>query len=146
MGGKWTLNIADMQEDFFSDAALIGIVSPVPAYQFCWMLNQHFDMDFVRDAEHDICLQTNKEHQHYFAVYQYASPLNGPKYILYKLKSEKQNLLPEAKGLNYLWMVQNACPGNHAEQLTSLLRTMPQVQLAQMIAPDKLKNLNHLLV
>ena len=58
MASKWTLNTADMQEDFFADSALIGIVSPVPGYQFCWMLNEHFDMDFVRDAEHDICLQT----------------------------------------------------------------------------------------
>jgi hypothetical protein len=135
-----------MQEDFFADAALIGIVSPVPAYQFCWLLNQHFDMDFVRNAEHDICLQTGKADQHYFSVYQYAAPLNGPKYILYKLKNNKQNLLPEAKGLDFLWMVQSSCPGNLAEQLTSMLRTMPDVQLAQLIPPAQLKNLNHLLV
>jgi hypothetical protein len=135
-----------MQEDFFSDAALIGIVSPVPAYQFCWMLNQHFDMDFVRDAEHDICLQSKGNEQHYFAVYQYAAPLNGPKYVLYKLKSNKEVLLPEAKGLDYLWMVQSSCPDTHAEQLTDLLRCIPQVQMAQMIAPNQLKNLNNLLV
>jgi hypothetical protein len=146
MASKWTLNTADMQEDFFADAALIGIASPVPAYRFCWMLNQHFDMDFVRDAEHDICMQTNKEQQHYFAVYQYSAPLNGPKYILYKLRNNKQNLLPEAKGLDFLWMVQSSCPDNHAEEIASLLRTMPEVQLAQMIAPEKLKHLNHLLV
>lgn len=135
-----------MQEDFFADAALIGIVSPVPAYQFCWLLNQHFDMDFVRDAEHDICLQSKGNKQHYFAVYQYAAPLNGPKYVLYRLKSDKQTLLPEAKGLDYLWMVQSTCPDNHAEHLAELLRNMPQVQLAQMINPGQLKNLNHLLV
>ena len=146
MASKWTLNTADMQEDFFEDAALIGIVSPVPAYQFCWLLNQHFDMNFVRNAEHDICLQTSKEQQHYFSVYQYAAPLNGPKYILYKLKSNKQALLPEAKGLDFLWMVQSSCPGNLAEQLTSMLRTMPDVQLAQLIPQTQLKNLNHLLV
>ncbi len=148
MPAKLTLNTALMQEDFFSDAALIGIVSPVPAYQFCWMLNQHFDMDFVRDAEHDICLQDKKsgDEQHYFSVYQYAAPLNGPRYVLYKLKSDKQNLLPETKGLDFLWMVQSSCPDSHAEQLTGLLRTMPQVQMAQMIQPGQLKNLSNLLV
>ena len=146
MASKWTLNTADMQEDFFADTALIGIVSPVPAYQFCWMLNQHFDMDFVRDAEHDICLQTSREAQHFFAVYQYAAPLNGPKYILYKLKNNKQSLLPEAKGLDYLWMVQSCYPDNHAVQIAELLLRLPQVQLAQMIAPEKLKSLNNLLV
>lgn len=135
-----------MQEDFFADAALIGIVSPVPAYQFCWMLNQHFDMDFVRDAEHDICLMSKGNEQHYFAVYQYAAPLNGPKYVLYKLKCNKESLLPEAKGLDYLWMVQSSCPGNHAEHITDLLRTMPEVQMAKLIAPHQLKHLDNLLV
>ena len=67
MSTKWTLNIAAMQEEFFSDTALIGIVSALPAYRFCWMLNQKFDMDFVRDAESDICLQNNSEEKaHYF--------------------------------------------------------------------------------
>ncbi len=146
MASKWTLNTADMQEDFFADSALIGIVSPVPAYQFCWMLSEHFNMDFVRDPEHDICLQTPKDHQHYFPVYQYSAPLNGPKYILYKLKSDKQNLLPEAKGLDYLWMVQHHCPEHHAEEISNLLRRMPQVQLAKLIPPGQLKNLTHLLV
>jgi len=135
-----------MQEDFFTDAALIGIVSPMPAYRFCWMLNQRFDMDFIRDTEQDICLQSGKKDQHYFPVYQYASPLNGPKYILYKLKVDKQDLLPEAKGLDYLWMVQSTNPDEHAAHITGLLRTMPDVQLAQLIDPSKLKHLDHLLV
>ena len=146
MATRLTLNTDAMQEDFFADAALIGIVSPIPAYKFCWMLNQYFDMDFVRDAEQDICVQNNKDQQHYFPVYQYVSPLNGPKYILYKLKNEKQQLLPETKGLDYLWLVQSSSPDADAEQITRMLRAMPDVQLAQMIEPNKLKHLNHLLV
>src|SRR5690349_7150987 len=110
MAGKWTLNTASMHEEFFSDAALIGIVSPVPAYQFCWLLNQYFDTDFVRDVAHDIEMQVTKDEKRYFAVYQYAAPSNGARYILYKLKNERQALLPEAKGLDYLWMVQSTCP------------------------------------
>jgi len=65
---KMTLNIAAMQEDFFSDATLIGIVSPVPAYYFCWMLNEHFDMNFSRDAELDICVQSAPDQQNYFGA------------------------------------------------------------------------------
>lgn len=145
---NWTLNTDSMQEDFFADAALIGIVSHLPAYQFCWLLNQHFDMDFRRDPEQDICVHTGKveKEEHYFPVYQFASPLNGPKYVLYKLKSERQQLLPETKGLDYLWMVQGACPETHAEQLTSLLRSMPQVQFANMVAQDKLPHRNYLII
>ncbi len=146
MPGKWTLNTLCMQEDFFSDAALIGISAPLPAYQFCWLLNEHFATEFVRDAEQDICLQVSKEEQRYFAVYNYATPMNGPRYVLYKLKTGKQALLPEAKGLDYIWMVQGSCPTAHAEHLSGLLRSLPDVQLAQVLEPKKLKNLGHLVM
>ena len=146
MATKLTLNIAAMQEEFFSDATLIGIASPLPAYYFCWMLNQHFDMHFTREPELDICVQTNKEQQNYFAIYQYCAPLNGARYLLYKLKSDKQTLLPEAKNLDYLWMIQSAAPGSHAQQITDFLRNLPDVQMAQVISPEKLKNLSNLLI
>lgn len=66
--------------------------------------------------------------------------------LLYKLKSDKQSLLPEAKNLDYLWMIQSSAPGSQAVQITEFLRTMPDIQLAQIISPDKLKNLSNLLV
>ena len=147
MSTKWTLNIAAMQEEFFSDTALIGIVSALPAYRFCWMLNQKFDMDFVRDAESDICLQNNSDEKaHYFPLYKYSTPLNGNKYLIYKLKSDKESLLPEAKQLDYLWMIQSNTPESDATHITEYLRDIPDVQLAQVLMPDKLKNLGHLIV
>lgn len=146
MANKLTLNIAAMQEDFFSDAALIGIVSPLPAYYFCWMLNEQFDMNFTREPELDICVQTTRDHQNYYPIYQYCAPLNGARYLLYKLKSDKQSLLPEARNLDYLWMIQSSAPGSQAQQITEFLRTMPDIQLAQIISPDKLRNLSNLLV
>jgi hypothetical protein len=147
MSTKWTLNVAAMQEEFFSDTALIGIVSPLPAYRFCWMLNQKFDMDFVRDAESDICVSgANQEEAHYYSLYKYSAPLNGNKYLLYKLKCDKESLLPEVKQLDYLWMIQSTTPETDAANLTQYLRDIPDVQLAQVLAADKLKNLNHLIV
>jgi hypothetical protein len=147
MSTKWTLDIAAMQEEFFSDTALIGIVSALPAYRFCWMLNQKFDMDFVRDPESDICLQNNEDSQaHYFSLYKYYAPLNGNKYLIYKLKNDKESLLPEAKQLDYLWMIQSNSPESDAAQITQYLRDIPDVQLAQVLVPDKLKSLGHLVV
>ena len=147
MANKWTLNMAAMQEDFFSDAALIGIAAPVPAYHFCWVLNQHFDVQFVREPELDISLQSGKEQmQHHFGIYQYCAPLNGERYLLYNLKKDKQSLLPETKGLDYLWMVQSSSCETQAVQISNLLRTLPQVQMAQVLDTSRLRSLNNLLV
>ena len=146
MSTKMTLNVAAMQEEFFSDTALIGIVSALPAYRFCWMLNEKFDMNFVRDAESDICIQDNQKQEHYFSIYKYCTPLNGNKYLIYKLKHDKESLLPEVKQLDYLWMIQSNSPEQDATQIANYLRDIADVQLAQVIMPDKLKNLSHLIV
>lgn len=143
---KWTLNTVAMQEDFFADTALIGIVSAMPAYRFCWLLNQQLDMDFVRDPALDVCLQATPERQHYFSLYQYDQPLSGCRYLLYKLKSDKEALLPEVKQLDYLWMIQSSTAENQAESIMQHLRTIPEVQLAQILPPEKLKHRDHLLV
>ncbi|HRO43496.1 MAG TPA: IPExxxVDY family protein [Flavipsychrobacter sp.] len=146
MSTKMTLNVAAMQEEFFSDTALIGIVSALPAYRFCWMMNETFDMNFVRDAESDICIQDTQKQEHYFPIYKYCAPLNGNKFLIYKLKHDKESLLPEVKQLDYLWMIQSNSPEQDAGEITNYLRGIPDVQLAQVIMPERLKNLNHLIV
>lgn len=135
-----------MQEEFFSDTALIGIVSALPAYRFCWFINQMFDMNFTRDAESDICIYDARKREHYFPIYKYSEPLNGNKYLVYKLRHDKESLLPEAKQLDYLWMIQSNTPEQDAAVMAGYLRGIPEVQLAQIIAIDKLKNLNNLIV
>jgi len=147
MARKQILDAALMQEDFFADAALIGIASHAPAYKLCWMLNQHFDTDFVRHAEHDICMHDKRRHaDYYFAVYHHTAPFNGPKHVFYELKSNRKLLLPEAKGLDYLWMIHGSSPEHRADQLTELLRRVPAVQMAALIDPGQLKSLSNLIV
>lgn len=146
---KLTLNIAAMQDDFFSDASLIGIVSAMPAYSFCLMLNQRFDLKFVREYDMDICVKTNKNgdtYEHFYAVYEYCAPLNGARNLLYKLKNEQQVLMPELKNMDYLWMINNACNGYPPSRFAEFLNQMPHVQMVKMLEPDSLKKRAHLLV
>jgi len=146
MTAKMTLDVAAMQEEFFSDTALIGIVSALPGYRFCWLINERFDMDFVRDPASDICIQDAQKQEHFFPVYKYYAPLNGNKYLIYKLKHDKESLLPEVKQLDYLWMIQSNSPEQDAGEITHFLRDITDVQLAQVIMPERLKNLSHLIV
>ena len=135
-----------MQEDFFADTALVGIATALPAYRFCWLLNKQFNIDFIREPELDVCLQIVPEKSTYFPIYQYALPLSGNKYLLYKLKNDKESLLPEAKQLDYLWLLQSNAPETDAQEIVQHLRNVPEIQLAQLLVPEKLKSLNHLLV
>jgi hypothetical protein len=142
---KLILDTSAMQDDFFADTAMIGIGTAQQGYRFCWLLNQHFDTNFLRDPEQNICLQ-KKDTQYYFPIYQYNLPNSGHKYLLYKLKNGSESLLPEARQLDYLWLIQTATPEEDALAITPQLRNIPDVQLARILLPEELKNLNNLLV
>lgn len=134
-------------EDYFADAALIGITSHEPDYKLCWALNQYFDTSFVRRPEHEISMQDkHNKKQHYFGVFQHKAPFNGPRHVLYKLKSEKMLLLPEVKGLDYLWVIYSSSSECQANQFVEFLRRIPNIQMAAIISPDQLKSLGNLII
>ena len=147
---KLVLDMKAMSKDFFEDCAMIGIAAAQPGYRLCWMLNNHFDINFVRDPEQNIHLQKKdkekKDTDFYFPIYQYDLPNSCHKYLLYKLKDGSESLLPEAGQMDYLWMIQTANPEEDAYQIARELKNIPDVQLAQILAPKQLKSLNNLLV
>lgn len=133
-------------DEFFSDTALIGIGSALPGYKFCRAVNIALNFDFNRRPESDVEYKPSKHDVHYFSLYQYNIPLSSCKHLLYKLRSEKKTLLPEIKQLDYLWLIRSQLADAEAETLISQLRDVPDVQLAQHIPIDRLKNLNNLLL
>ncbi len=136
--------MAAMQEDFFADTAMIGISTAAQGYRLCWLLNRHFDINFERDPDQNLSSR-KKEKEYYFPIYHCPFPNSNHKYSLYKLKNGTETLLPEAKQLDYVWMVQTANPELDAMDIVRELRNIPEVQLATVLASDQLKNLNNLL-
>lgn len=145
MSAKFVLDTAAMQEDFFADTALIGIVSSLPIYRFCWLLNQSMGLDFKRSPDLDPIVEANSQ-EIYFSIYQYCLPATSNRQSIYKLKSGNEVLLPEIKHLDYLWLIESSDAANDAQKFMETLRNMADIQLAQILSPDKLKNLNHLLI
>ena len=62
------------------------------------------------------------------------------------IKNGNESLLPETRQLDYLWLIQTATPNDDALHIANELRNIADVQLAQILAPDQLKNINNLLV
>jgi hypothetical protein len=147
MSSKWVLDTVAMQEDFFENTALIGIASTLPVYRLCWLLNKHFGTAFLREPDLDISIPSpSPEVIHYFPIYQYTLPLCCHRHLLYQLKSMHKFLLPEVKQLDYLWLVQDNDPEKEAHEISSTLKTLPEVQLSTILQFDKLKNLANLLI
>lgn len=166
------LDINEMRETFFADAAMIGIAAAQPGYRLCWLLNNHFDINFVSVPEQTICMIVNKggketvksitetmqgfafpdaanekEEQYFFPTYLHSLPNSCYKYMLYQLKCGKKELLPEAKHLDYLWLIQTAEPEHDKHTILEQLRQVPEVQLAQELTTVHLKkSITNLLV
>lgn len=140
------LDMGAVQDGFFSDTAMIGIVCSLPAHKFCWTINNLLDFEFVRDPDSDVEYAPSKEEKHFFSMYQYCESVSSCEHLLYKLKSHKKSLLPEIKQLDYLWLIKSQDAELQCEIIADQLKSLPDVQLAQIIAPERLKNLNHLLL
>lgn len=134
-----------MEESFFSDTILIGIVTSLSPHRFCGIMNRKMDTDLVRKPDSDPMIIKAGEEYH-FHFYEYLLPLNGGRYAVYQLKKGKEVLLPEIKQLDYLLLIECAGAENEADKLMGLLRELPEIQLAQVIPAERLKNSSHLLV
>ncbi len=144
---KMVLDIDAMQEDFFAETAMLGIATAAPAYHLCWILNRHFDINFVRDPDLDIFAKKKKEEEEYhFPIYKYDPPNSSHRYLLYKLKNGTESLLPETRQLDYLWLIQTANPEEDVDRIAREIRNIPEVQLAQILVPGQLKSVNNLLI
>lgn len=145
---KLLLDTTAMEEDFFEGIALIGISCSLPVYRFCWLVNNKFDINFVREPSLDVVMKPGKNSEEkYFPVYQYLPPHTEEKYILYKIKDESSSLMPEVRKLDFLWMLQNMHEAKtEAAVIVKHLKKFPEVQLAQLLKPEKLKSLGHLLI
>ncbi len=146
MSAKFILDTEAMHDSFFTDTALIGIVSALPSYRFCGMINDCFDLKLCRDGDFDICMKTSQNISHYFALYRYDAPMNSNHFSVYKLKSNKQALLTELKQLDYLFMIQGPDADEDANKYIDAMRSINDIQLAQFIQPEKLKNVDYLLI
>ena len=143
---KLVLDNTAMEDEFFEDTAMVGIGTAQQGYRFCWILNRHFDAEFTRDPDQSLCLRKKDGTKYYFPVYKYTLPNSSHTYLLYKLKNGTESLLPEAKQLDYLWLIQTDTAEKDARKIANELRNIPDVQLAQVLDQEQMKNLINLLV
>lgn len=146
MSAKLVLDMGAATDSFFSGTAMVGIGSALPGYKFCWTINRNLGLNFARKPENDVAYQPAKDDKHFFSLYQYKIPYSSCTHLLYRLRSEKNSLLPEIKQLDYLWLISSQDAATEAQEIISNLRNIPEVQLAQSISTDRLKNLNNLLL
>ncbi len=134
-----------MLDEYFADKALIGVACSFLPSRFCWLLEAHFGIELFLDAGRTIVLSYPNQSIQSFNVYRQVAPLHGVRHKIYVLRNETHSLLPDAKTLDYVWQIQCPNTAELAEQYAGLLRSLPSIQLATLIAPQEFKSVSNLI-
>lgn len=145
MSMKLKIDNETLAQEFFEDAALLGIVAPVKDYQFCWQLNQILGVNFRVNNDFEIQL-TKKQRKYFFSIYEYAVPSTCLVHYLYNNQFDGEYLLPEFKHLDFLWLIKgDILPAEELKALMQSIRSLPGVQLVNEMTNEKIKNKQHLI-
>lgn len=141
---KLVLDTADMTDDFFADTRLLGMMTALKDYQFCWQLNKVMDMDFRINHEIEIQL-SRKDRNYFFAVFEFHEPTGSLCHYIYRNGFDGEYLLPEFRHLDYLWLMKgDAVPDKALQETVRTIRTIPAVQLVVELTHEKIRNREHL--
>src|SRR5689334_21235999 len=101
---KLKLDVEELEEDFFRDTRLVGIMASMKDYQLCWQLNQLLSIDLRNNNDIEIQLK-RKNRDYYFAVFQYSEHNNALIHYIYNNQFDGEYLLPEFKHLDFLYLL-----------------------------------------
>lgn len=134
-----------LAQEFFEDAALLGIVAPVKDYQFSWHLNHLLGFDFRVNNDIEIQL-SKKQRKYFFSIYEYQVPTISLCHYLYNNQFDGEYLLPEFKHLDFLWLIKgDPLAPEDLKLLMQAIRSLPNVQLVTEMTNEKIKHKQHLI-
>jgi hypothetical protein len=141
---KLLLDNQKIAEEFFENTRLLGIMTPLKDYRFCWILNQQLGMDFRVNHEIEIQL-TRKKRNYFFRVYEYAESLSALQHYIYNNQYEGEYLLPEFRHFDFIWLMKGVeAPQGLLMQKTDRLRQLEVVQMVAELTPDMIRHKEHL--
>ncbi len=143
-GNKLTLDNRELTEMFFEDTRVLGIMSPVKDYQFCWHLNSATGLDFRINHELEIKV-IRKKRNYFFSIYEFNEPTRFLSHYVYNNRFDGEYLLPEFKHLDFLWLMKGdeVCDESLQETVQAI-RSIQNVQLVTELAVDKITNKENL--
>lgn len=143
---KLKLNIDGIEDDFFTGSRLLGIMSPIKTYRFCWLVNAHLNFDFRLNADVEVQMK-KKERNYFFPVYQCCETDCEMEHYIYHNQFQGEYLLPEFKHFDFLWLVKaDFIPEENFIKLMQNLKDIIGVQLVTELNRQNIKHKENLIL
>ncbi|HQR92432.1 MAG: hypothetical protein B7Y15_00085 [Bacteroidetes bacterium 24-39-8] len=137
---KLRLNMDEINEDFFEDTRLLGIMAPLKSYQLCLQLNGLLGYQFRLNTEIDIHVR-KKDRNYYFSVYQSSEANSFLEHYLYHNQFDGEYLLPEFRHIDYLWLMKGDFVDDEKCQfIRQTVNSIAGVQLVVELTNEQIKN------
>lgn len=137
---KLRLNMDEINEDFFEDTRLLGIMAPLKSYQLCLQLNGLLGYQFRLNTEIDIHVR-KKERNYYFSVYQSSEANSFLEHYLYHNQFDGEYLLPEFRHIDFLWLMKGDFVDDEKCQfIRQTVNSIAGVQLVVELTNEQIKN------
>src|SRR5215471_10942582 len=141
---KLKLNVDNIEDNFFTGSRLLGVMSQLKNYRFCWLINSTLSFDFRLNTEIEIQLK-KKSRNYFFDVYSFCETNNELEHYIYNNQFEGEYLLPEFKHFDFLWLVKaDVIPEENFANLYQSLKKISGIQLVTELTKEKIKNKENL--
>lgn len=143
---KLVLDMDEMTESFYADSVVLGIMTSLKDYRFCWQVNQLTLQNFK--ANNDLEIRRRRKGRDYvFTIYEHYDSSKNISHFLYNNQNDGEYLLSELKHLDFIWLMKGdgVCP-QAKEETIQYIREINSVQLVLELAYDKIKNKEFLLL
>jgi len=143
---KLKLNIDGIEDNFFTGTRLLGIMSQLKNYRFCWQVNAQLKYDFRLNTDVEIQLK-KKGRNYFFSVYQFCETDFEMEHFIYHNQCEGEYLLPEYKHFDFLWLIKaDIIPEDDFSNLQQKLKLIPGVQLVTELTTEKIRHKENLIL
>ena len=143
---KLRLDISGMNEEFFEDTRILGIISTAKNYRFCWQLNNILGYRFRLNTDIEVQVK-RKERDYFFPVYEYSVPNCFLTHYLYHNHFDGEYLLPDFKHMDFVWLMKgDAVDDAFCRELIQTVKNMNGVQMVAELTHEKIKNKSHLIL
>lgn len=142
---KLKLDDEQMSDNFFDGTRILGIVSTLKNYHFCWHIEQVLQIDFQTSADLQIPFEKNRR-SYSFTVYEFTHNQSATDHFLYTNKNDGEPLIPELQHLDFIWLLKGPFYFNDTEfqKIQNSLRAIPGVQLVTEVPQERIKSRDNL--
>ena len=137
---KLKLDQDTLNNDFFDNTRLLGIMAPLKNYFFCWQVNNVFGVKFRLNSDAELHLRKSRR-DYYFNLYEWTEPESYLTHYIYHNQNDGNFLLPEFKNMDFLWLMKgDMVEDEKIGTIATGIRNISGVQLVAELTSDQIKN------